>query len=105
MMDKIERDGMVAVLVSPGYGAGWSTWNDDEHRAVLCMDADIVQAVLDGDHNKAAEIAVQKCNILYTGGANQLVVEWVKKGAVFEIDEYDGYEALYVIGGRDYMVA
>jgi hypothetical protein len=104
-MKKIERDGMVAVLISPGFGAGWSTWNDDEHRAVLCMDADIVQAVLDGDHNKAAEIAEEKCGDLYTGGARDLVVRWVKKGASFEIDEYDGSESLHVIGDHNYMVA
>jgi len=24
-MEKVEKDGMVAVLVSHGYGAGWST--------------------------------------------------------------------------------
>ena len=30
-MEKVIRDGKVAVLYSPGYGAGWSTWcyNDD----------------------------------------------------------------------------
>ena len=26
-IEKVVRDGKVAVLVSPGYGAGWSTWN------------------------------------------------------------------------------
>ena len=25
-MDKVVRDGLVAVLVSPGHGAGWYTW-------------------------------------------------------------------------------
>lgn len=28
-MDKVIRDGMVAVIYSPGYGAGWSSWNRD----------------------------------------------------------------------------
>ena len=28
-MEKIIEDGKVAVLVSKGYGAGWSTWNLD----------------------------------------------------------------------------
>ena len=27
-MEKIIRDGKVAVAVSYGFGAGWSTWND-----------------------------------------------------------------------------
>lgn len=103
-MDKIERDGKVAVLVSPGYGAGWSTWNN-EHRETLCMDAEIVQAVLDGDKKKAVEIAKQKCGDFYEGGINDLMVMWVSKGDSFEIDEYDGYESLHVIGEHRYMVA
>ena len=28
-MKKIIRDGKVAVLYSPGFGAGWSTWNQE----------------------------------------------------------------------------
>ena len=26
-MNKVIRDGKVAVLYSPGYGAGWYSWN------------------------------------------------------------------------------
>ncbi len=32
-MEKVIRNGMVAVLVSPGYGAGWYSWND--HKELL----------------------------------------------------------------------
>lgn len=103
-MEKVEKDGMIAVLVSGGFGAGWSTWNR-KHREVLCMDADIVRAVLDKDIPKAVEIAKQKCGDFYAGGADDLDVEWVKKGAAFEITEYDGNESLHVIGDHDYLVA
>jgi len=104
-MQKIERDGEVAVLVSPGYGGGWSTWNS-EHREILCMDAEIVQAVLDGDIPKAVGIAEQKCGgRVFSGGAEDLEVRWVEKGKSFEIDEHDGFENLHVIGFNDYMVA
>lgn len=36
-MEKVIRDGKVAVLYSPGYGAGWSTWcyNDDLVKTLL----------------------------------------------------------------------
>lgn len=104
-MNKIERDGMVAVLYSPGFGAGWNTWNKTEHRETLCMDSDIVQAVLDGDTSKAAEIAKQKCGNIFISGASQLEVEWVKKGSLFEIEEYDGSESIHIIGERDYLKA
>lgn len=103
-MEKIERDGMVAVLVSHGFGAGWSTWNS-EYRETLCMDSEIVQAVLDGDKAKAVKIAKQKCCDFYDGGIEGLTVEWVKKGAEFEIYECDGSESLHIIGDHDYMVA
>lgn len=103
-MNKIERDGKVAVLVSDGFGAGWSTWNS-EHRETLCMDAEIVQAILDGAKMKAVEIAKQKCGDFYEGGIDGLHVEWVPKGCSFEIEEYDGVESLHVIGDREYMTA
>lgn len=103
-MEKIERDGRIAVLVSHGFGAGWSTWNSD-HREILCMDAEIVQAILDGDKDKAVKIAKLKCGDFYEGGIDGLEVEWVEKGAAFEINEYDGAESLHIIGDHDYMVA
>lgn len=103
-MEKIERDGQIAVLISPGYGAGWSTWNE-EHRETLAMDADIVNAVLDGDKKKAVEIAKQKCGDFYEGGIDGLTVKWAPKGARFEIKEYDGSESLYIVDYINYMVA
>ena len=103
-MNKFEHNGNVAVLVSKGFGAGWSTWND-EHRETLCMDAEIVQAVLNGDKAKAVEIAKQKCGDFYEGGIGGLTVEWVKKGVAFEIYEYAGSETLHGISDHNYMVA
>lgn len=103
-MKKLERDGMVAVLISPGYGAGWSTWNPS-HEQTLCMDADIVQAVIDGDNKKAAEVALEKCPGICTLGAVDLMVKWVPRNAVFEVREYDGSESLHVVGESRYMTA
>jgi len=103
-MEKVEKNGKVAVLYSPGYGAGWSTWNS-EHAEVLCMDADIVSAVLDGDNARAAAIAAEKCPGIYIGGSEDLKVEWVEKGSAFEIEEYDGNESVHVMGDRTYLVA
>ena len=45
MSKKYIRDGQVAVIYSPGYGAGWSTWN--EHEELLSTDARIVERVLE----------------------------------------------------------
>lgn len=106
-MNKMERDGKVAVLYSPGFGAGWVSWAEDRHKDLLAFDADIVQAVLDGDRSKAAALAVEKCgeDSLCTIGADQLEVMWLEKGTLFEINEYDGKESVHVIGSRGYMKA
>lgn len=104
-MEKIIKGGKTAVLYSPGFGAGWSTWADDNIRESMCMNAEIVQAVLDGDKKKAAEVARRLHPNVYTGGAEDLTVEWVPQGEAFEVTEYDGNENVVVIGQQKYMIA
>ena len=91
--EKAERDGMIAVLISPGFGAGWFTWNK-EHEGLL-FDKEIVDAVEAGNRDKAAEIAEQKYPGGYWGGAKDLRVVWLHKGTSFRVDEYDGSESLH----------
>lgn len=98
------KDGKVAVLVSPGFGAGWSTWNTSGDESLL-FDPEIVQAVLDGDRSKAVEIATRKYPGGYYGGGGDLVVEWVDIGQRFEISEYDGSESLRLLSPSDGYVA
>ena len=104
-MKKLERDGKIAVLVSRGYGAGWSTWNNGNSE-FLCMDAEIAQAILDGNKAKAVEIAKKQCgDDFYDGGADDLTVEWVERGRAFEISEFDGNASLRLIGEQSFMIA
>lgn len=103
-MQKLERDGKVAVVYSADYGAGWSTWNP-QYREELCMDADIATAVLEGDLEEAAKIATRKYPDIYDGGSETLTIEWVDKGEAFEIVEYDGSESVVIISNKTYMVA
>jgi hypothetical protein len=104
-MDKIERDGKVAVLYSPGFGAGWSTWADGDQKEALCMDARIVGPFLAGDLAGAVAAAKAMFPDLYTGGADNLKVAWIEKGKAFEVEEYDGRESVHVLGDRTYLVA
>lgn len=97
------REGKVAVLYSPGYGAGWQSWNID-HKGII-FDSEIVEAVLAGDKAAAIEVAERKYKGCYTGGADDLTVTWLEEGTIFEIEEYDGKESIHIIGGREYMVA
>lgn len=59
-MNNIEKDGEIAVLYSPGYGAGWSTQNKGEFEERLLMDAEIVQAVLDEAKPEDIEAIVER---------------------------------------------
>ncbi len=104
-MKKEIRDGMVAVLYSPGYGAGWSTWGDDDNAEALCMDERIVNALMRGGSDEAAKVAKEIFPKQYVGGARDLTIGWLPVGTVFEITEYDGYESIRVIADAKFMVA
>lgn len=102
MVDKVIRDGKVAVLISPGFGAGWSTWSHtDDAEAMLYCPA-IVAAIETG---ASVEVAARKVfPDAYLGGLDDIVVQWLPVGTVFYVREYDGSESL-VIFGRDTFVA
>lgn len=96
-MDRIIKDGKVAVLVSPGWGAGFHTWNDIPN---LCFCPYIVNHILNGTKD---EIRVSEIKKFYnldddkyvsTLGLKDLVIEWVPQGTHFTINEYDGNESI-----------
>ena len=89
----------VAVLYSPGYGAGWYTWNQN-HIDIL-YSPEIVQKVLDNKRDEITEEFVNKVleidkntDSIYCGGSRSLEVEWMDEGTHFTIDEYDGFESI-----------
>ena len=99
---KYYKDDTVAVLVSIGYGAGWSSWaHTKEQRELAMFDPEIVQWILDGkpenhltDDLTRGPYFTKKYGdtYFYDGGFFGLVIEWVKVGTKFRITEYDGYE-------------
>lgn len=96
-MEKYIKDGKVAVLYSPGYGAGWSTEEDGELAEQLIFDPEIVKIVLDrGDEweKTIIELCKKKYPKFYRGGVYRLEVEWLNLGQEFKIDEYDGFESI-----------
>lgn len=112
MVDKVIRGDKVAVLISPGFGAGWTTWNQD-HKDVeqMLYDPDIVNALLeyetaDGKNwmwkqclMKIKEIANAKYNqdpddYYFDNGLRDVEVVWVQMGRKFIINEYDGAESI-----------
>jgi hypothetical protein len=103
-MKKYIKNDCIGVLYSPGYGAGWSSWNS-QWEEILCMDYDIVKAVDEGDNKKAIKIAEEKCPDIYTGGGDNLTIEWVPMKSLFRITEYDGYESVEIMSNDLYMYA
>lgn len=96
-MDRVIKDGMVAVLVSRGYGAGFHTWNDIPN---LCFCPYIVNHILNGTRDEIKEVEINKfynlAEDIYisTSGLEDLVIEWIPQGTHFTIDEYDGNESI-----------
>ena len=37
--------------------------------------------------------------------AGDLEIEWIEEGTKFEVEEYDGYESIHIIGSRSYNIA
>ena len=94
--EKVIRGGEVAVLVSPGYGAGWSTWSDIPEQAVFAPE--VVAWVEDGKPPLDAETENRwEDTYGYLGGLSGVEIEWLDQGTRFEIEEYDGSESLHVI--------
>jgi len=106
--DRLVRDGWVAVLYSPGYGAGWSTWQPDpDVRISMLFDpqiADLVQRSPDWQA-KVEAMARIKYPDAYLGGLQHLKVKWLRQGTQFYIDERDGSESIVINGEQEWITA
>jgi len=94
---------MVAVLYSPGYGAGWYSWNTD-NKACL-YDPEIVDLVLNDKRNEVKLLAEKKWPDGYWGGAESLEVTWIAENTMFVVREYDGNECVEYLDCVDYEIA
>jgi hypothetical protein len=103
MTNKYRKDGKVAVLYSPGFGAGWSTWDHNDIKEELMFDPQLIELILNKDYVTAEKYAQQKWPEIYTGGVHKLEVKWVPEGTKFIITEYDGSED--VITEEDFITA
>ena len=104
-MKKIIKDGRVAVLYSPGFGAGWYTWNQDKVGPEIIFDPNIVEYVENEDWDKCRTYVELKYPDIYTGGLSDLRVSWLKENTLFRIHEYDGSESIEVKEDLDWLIA
>lgn len=107
-VEKMIRGNDVAVIVSPGYGAGWSSWCR-EHAVFLMFDKTLVEMkekkVSEEEVEKYLESKFGSDQHIYCGGWDKAKIEWVTIGAKLRIDEYDGYETLIELSEEEYITA
>jgi len=90
-MEKVIKDGKVGVLVSPGFGAGFSTWGAPIEAI---FNPTLIELVQQEKVQEAIGFVEKTWEDVYTGGVQDLVVVWVPEGKEFIIEEYDGSESL-----------
>jgi hypothetical protein len=90
--DKVIRDGKVAVVYSPGFGAGWSTWGEGASP----FDPSIVEWIEAGKPAPTPYPDGENADgkYVYNGGLDQARIEWIPVGTQFVIEEYDGSESI-----------
>lgn len=100
-IEKVIRNGKVAVLYSPGFGAGWYSRHGNK---ALLFHPTLVELV---EQDRRDEITNELLESI-TGeesvgllGVRQLQIEWLNKGQRFGIDDYDGAECIVVDDPRD----
>lgn len=92
---KVIRNNKVAVAISPGHGAGWTTWNSK----ISPFEPKVIEMIEGG---KRAGINEEWCREelglpnVYCGGAEDLEIEWLDVGEKFSINDEDGHESLYI---------
>jgi hypothetical protein len=99
-------DGKIEILISDGFGAGWSTW-DLNNGISIAVDKRIIDFFkahgCNYPINKVTEFMESiGYGRMYCGGWKKLRVTTVEKGMPFMISEYDGAESLYRVGREDF---
>lgn len=95
MVQKYTKDGMVAVLYSPEYGAGWSTGASGD-TDFLVFDQGLVTLAMAKAPETDVETYLRALGMEppYMGGWANIEVKWLSEGTEFIIDEYDGFETI-----------
>lgn len=104
-MDRVIKDGKVAVLVSYGFGAGWSTWADSDIRNIVLFEPEVVEWVLNGKEGPYPDLKAKYGWEDSNGCEDDLDVVWVEQGKQFRISEYDGAESLILAEEEQWFTA
>ena len=102
-MDKVIKDGKVAVLYSPGYGSGWYTWNQEFPE--LIFSPAIVKLVEQEKFDELETYMELKYPEVFKAGMMDLEIEWIPVGTEFRIHEYDGSENIELKEDLNWLTA
>ena len=96
------------VLISPGYGAGWSTWGNPE----LATDKRLIELFERGcTENEMLDTCLEYglTDVYggppYMGGFENLKVIEIPNGSLFKIREYDGNEYIEIFDESNWLRA
>jgi hypothetical protein len=109
-VDKVVRDGKVAVVFSPGYGAGWYTWNLKYpellfHPQIVAMiENDTREFLTEEFIGKCLNLSKDDCECLYLS-PSKLQIQWIAQGSLFRINEYDGSESIILQENDNWIIA
>jgi hypothetical protein len=117
----VTEDGLVLVLVSDGYGEGWSSeCRDPSLRKQMILDSRLVQFVASEDFDKKSEqIFTDLCISVFSkdtfmstyeislsvSGFSQLCIEMIPNNSQFRINQYDGNESVEIYNPKNYITA
>jgi hypothetical protein len=105
MLNKVIRDGRVAIVYSKHHGAGWSSWIDIEG---IDTDPGLVELI---ERSAGQDEILTYCRNTwgtkpYYGGAScGLDIMWIPEGSEYIIDEYDGMETVRLKESFNWRVA
>ncbi len=102
----VEGGKMPKIIISPGYGAGWSTWAYGLDRADLLhllTFPPLIEAIEKGEDvskedHPAVKAFKERFPDQYLGGLRDAEVVEVPANTPFYISEYDGSESLHIVG-------
>lgn len=103
-MNKLIRDGKVAVIISPDFGGGWSTWNDGIPE--LLFDPRIVALIERGEaitQERLEEFGYTQ--YVFIPSRHDFEIVWLPVNTRFMIHEYDGSERVRILEEMQWITA
>lgn len=104
-----------AVLISSGYGSGWSTCNSAYPE--IAYDKEVIAwyfaltpkyieqvSIRDTEANKFAQRLFKSLGYkdIYFGGLKPNMIKWIPVGSIWRVDEYDGFETIEFLDLREW---